>query len=256
MGVLTDIAGRVLRLELARPEKKNALTGEMYAQLATALAAAGNDPRVRAVLLCAQGSVFCAGNDLEDFQRRAAGADDTPAAALDFMQALLATELPVVVAVQGAAVGIGATLLMHCDLVYCAEDASFRLPFVSLGLCAEFGSSLTLPLAAGHHLAAEKLLLGEPISVEEALQMRLVNRVLPATQLQAFAQQQATRLAQQPPAALRATKRLMKQAWQAQIGRQVRDEYAEFLRLLRGAEAREALQAFFARRAPDFSRFD
>ncbi|MFT3906987.1 MAG: enoyl-CoA hydratase [Steroidobacteraceae bacterium] len=268
MSVQTSIDGRVLRIEMARPDRRNALTETMYAQMAAALAAADADAQVRAVLICSQGDVFSAGNDLEDFQRRAveragraaAGAGATTSAeaepaVLRFMRALLDLQKPVIAAVQGAAVGIGATLLLHCDLVYCSESATFRLPFVTLGLCAEFASALTLPLAAGYHLAAEKLLLGDPISASEALQMRMVNRVLPAAELQGFAARQAARFEQLPPASVRATKQLMKQAWRAQIDQALQDDYASFMRLLAGAEAQEAFRAFFEKRKPDFSRF-
>lgn len=254
--VQVTISGGVLELTIARPEKKNALTQAMYAALAEALHEADTNSAVRAILITGAGDAFCAGNDLQDFQRHGnagSGTDDT--AVLAFMSALAAARKPVVAAVNGVAVGIGATLLLHCELVYCADSAVLRLPFVTLGLCAEFASSLTLPLAAGYHLAAEKLLLGEPISASEALQMRMVNRVLPAAELLPFARAQAAKLAALPPDAIRTTKALMRRAWGAQIDAAIGVEYAEFTRLLRGAEAQEAFRAFFEKRKPDFSRF-
>ena len=156
--------------------------------------------------------------------------------------------------VNGAAVGIGTTLLLHCDLVYCADDSRFSLPFVNLGLCPEFGSSLLLPLAAGYHRAAEKLLLGEPASAEEALEMGLVNRILPPAEVLGHAQRRCARLAQLPPAALRETKRLLKEGWRSATERAISEESVAFGRLLGSAEAREAFSAFLDRRPPDFSK--
>ncbi|HTP37958.1 MAG TPA: enoyl-CoA hydratase-related protein [Steroidobacteraceae bacterium] len=254
--VTSSVAGRVLRIAMARPEKKNALTGAMYLALAAAIAAGEADPAVRVLLLHGAPDVFTAGNDIEDFLRdaRKSIGPDTPA--VQFIRALSGATKPVVAAVQGAAVGIGTTLLMHCELVYCAEDASFIMPFVSLGLCSEFASALTMTLAAGYHKAAEKLLLAEPISAAEALEMRIVNRVLPGGQVLAFAQRQADRLAALPPNSVRETKRLMKQAWRAQLDAALRDDLGTVARLLGSPEATEAFQAFLQKRTPDFSQFD
>lgn len=253
MTILTETAEAVARIQIARPERKNAITVAMYAQLADAVAAAEADASVRVILVHGQPDVFSAGNDLEDFLRAPPQQPDAPV--FRFMAALAGAVKPVVAAVNGAAVGIGSTMLLHCDLAYCADDSRFSLPFVNLGLCPEFGSSLLLPLSAGYHRAAEKLLLGEPASAEEALEMGLVSRILPPAEVLGHAKRQCTRLAQLPPAALRETKRLMKAGWREATGRAIADESAAFGRLLQSAEAREAFSAFLDRRAPDFSKF-
>lgn len=253
MTILTETAEAVARIQIARPERKNAITVAMYAQLADAVAAAEADASVRVILVHGQPDVFSAGNDLEDFLRAPPQQPDAPV--FRFMAALAGAVKPVVAAVNGAAVGIGSTMLLHCDLAYCADDSRFSLPFVNLGLCPEFGSSLLLPLSAGYHRAAEKLLLGEPASAEEALEMGLVSRILPPAEVLGHAKRQCARLAQLPPAALRETKRLMKAGWREATAHAIADESAAFGRLLQSAEAREAFSAFLDRRAPDFSKF-
>ena len=160
-----------------------------------------------------------------------------------------------VAAVNGAAVGIGTTMLMHCDLVYCADNSVFSMPFVSLGLCPEFASSLLIPLNAGYHKAVEKLLLAEPINAGEAVEMKIVNRVLPPDDVLDFAIKQAERFNQLPPASVRATKRLLRSGWKAVTERVIADEASSFGQMLRSAEAKEAFTAFFERRKPDFSKF-
>jgi enoyl-CoA hydratase/carnithine racemase len=252
MGIKTEHQRGVAEIEIARPEKKNALTAAMYQQLAEAIAAAQADDAVKAVLIRGQADIFTAGNDLEDFMHSPPAGTDAPV--FRFMTALSRADKPVVAAVNGPAVGIGTTLLAHCDLAYCSDDAKFTMPFVSLGLCAEFGSSLLVPLAAGYHKAAEKLLLSEPLSAEEALEMRLVNRILPPAEVLPYARRQAERFVQLPAGGVRATKRLMKSAWQAATEKAIADEAASFAALLRSAEAKEAFAAFFERRKPDFSR--
>ena len=253
MTILTETAEAVARIQIARPERKNAITVAMYAALTDAVAAAEADASVRVILLHGQPDVFSAGNDLEDFLRAPPQQPDAPV--FRFMAALSGAVKPVVAAVNGAAVGIGSTMLLHCDLAYCADDSRFSLPFVNLGLCPEFGSSLLLPLSAGYHRAAEKLLLGEPASAEEALEMGLVSRILPPAEVLGHAKRQCTRLAQLPPAALRETKRLMKAGWREATAHAIADESAAFGRLLQSAEAREAFSAFLDRRTPDFSKF-
>jgi enoyl-CoA hydratase/carnithine racemase len=172
-----------------------------------------------------------------------------------FMQALGYAEKPVVAAVNGAAVGIGTTMLMHCDLVYCADNSVFSMPFVSLGLCPEFASSLLIPLNAGYHKAVEKLLLAEPINAGEAVEMKIVNRVLPPDDVFDFAVKQAERFNQLPPASVRTTKRLLRAGWKTVTERVIADEASSFGQMVRSAEAKEAFTAFFERRKPDFSKF-
>jgi enoyl-CoA hydratase/carnithine racemase len=253
--IKTETANGVTRIEIARPEKKNAITVAMYQQLAEAIAAAHDDATVRALVIHGQADVFTAGNDLEDFMQHASRAAGMDAPVFQFMRALGDAEKPVIAAVNGAAVGIGTTMLMHCDLVYAADNAMFSMPFVSLGLCTEFASSLLVPLAAGYHRAAEKLLLSEPISAEEALEMGIVNRLLPPGEVLAHAKRQAARFTQLPPAAVRATKKLMRSGWKAAVEKMIVEEAQSFERLLASPEAKEAFTAFFERRKPDFSRF-
>lgn len=252
--VLVEARDAVLHVRLARPEKKNALTVEMYAALAEALRRADEDPAVRVVLLGAEGDAFSGGNDLADFLQRPPTDETSPV--LRFLHGLIEARKPVVAAVNGLAVGVGTTLLLHCDLVYAARSARFHLPFVSLGLVPEAGSSLLLPQRVGQARAAELLLLGEPFDAEQALAMGVVSAVFPDEELAARAEERARRLAAQPPAAVRATRSLLRRADRAALPEQMREESALFLERLRSPEAREAMQAFMERRAPDFSRFD
>lgn len=253
MSIAVQTINGVARIAIARPEKKNAITVAMYQEMADAIGAAHDDGAVRAILIHGERDVFTAGNDLEDFLKNPPAGMDAPV--FQFMQMLGLAEKPVVAAVNGAAVGIGTTMLMHCDLVYCADNAMFSMPFVSLGVCSEFASSLTIPLAAGFHKAAEKLLLAEPISAEEAFEMKIVNRILPPGEVLDYAIRQAERFNALPPASVRETKRLMKASWHAMTEKLIVDEAKSFEKLLRGAEAKEAFTAFFERRKPDFSSF-
>lgn len=253
MSIVTETKDGIARIELARPEKKNAITMAMYQQLADAVRAAQAEAAVRVVVIHGHPQIFTAGNDLEDFMKHPAQGPEAPV--FQFMQAMLALEKPAIAAVNGAAVGIGTTLLLHCDLVYAADDAQFSMPFVSLGLCPEFGSSALFVQQAGHHRAAEKLLLGEPISAEGAVEMGIVNRLLPPAEVLGYAMKQAARFQFLPPTAVRTTKRLMKQAMRPTVEAQIAAENMEFTRLLATPEAREAFTAFFERRKPDFSRF-
>lgn len=251
MSIHFELAGGVGRIQIARPEKKNAITPQMYQAMADAIHGACADARVRALLIHGLPSVFTAGNDLEDFARRPPSGSDDPV--LRFIHALRGCDLPVVAAVNGMAVGIGATMLAHCDLVYCATDAVLSMPFVRLGLAPEFASSLLLPLFAGWHAAAEKLLLGDSITADEAVHMRLVNAALPPNEVLTHALRQAERFNDMPPQAVRESKRLMKRAFNRMLEPVLADEAALFARLLRGPEAKEAFAAFFERRKPDFS---
>jgi len=255
MSIRTETADGVARIEIARPEKKNAITVAMYQQLADAFGAAEGDKSVRAIVIHGQPDIFTAGNDLEDFLQHGRRETGLEAPVFQFMRALGTCGKPVVAAVNGAAVGIGTTMLLHCDLVYCADNAVFSMPFVGLGLCPEFASSLLLPLAAGYHRAAEKLLLSEPISAEEAVEMQIVNRILPPGEVVAHAKRQAARFNQLPPSSVRETKRLLKSGWKAAVEKTIGDEAQTFGRMLASPEAKEAFTAFFERRKPDFSRF-
>jgi enoyl-CoA hydratase/carnithine racemase len=259
MEIVTTKANGILTIEFNRAERKNAITSAMYQAVADALLDGDKDPTVRAVLITGKPEIFTAGNDLDDFLKNSGPVPGMPAASrpvFQFMRALSGMTKPVIAAVSGAAIGIGTTMLMHCDLVYAADNAKFSLPFAQLGLCPEFASSLLLPQLAGYPRAAEKLLLGEAFGAQEALEMGLVSKVLPLAELPAFAQQQAAKLVALPAASIRATKALMKRARQPAIDDALAVESKQFAAMLQGPEAKEAFTAFFEKRKPDFSKFD
>ena len=247
----------VATIEIARPEKKNALTVAMYQAMADALAAAQADPAVRAVLITGQPGIFTSGNDIEDFMSRppGSGSDNANAPVFQFMKALVGIDKPVVAAVTGAAIGIGTTLLLHCDLVYVSDEARLAMPFVSLGLVPEFASSLVVPRLLGNVKAAEKLLLGDPFSPEEAVEARIANAVLPAGEVVNHARRVAERFNALPPGAVRETKKLLRRAGTDDVLKTIAIEGELFSARLRSPEAMEAFQAFFQKRKPDFSKF-
>jgi enoyl-CoA hydratase/carnithine racemase len=253
MTIKIATAAGVATLEMARPQKKNALTHAMYDAMTAAISAAEADESVRALLIIGQPDVFTSGNDLEDFMQRPPANEDAPV--YRFMRCLASFEKPVVAAVNGAAVGIGTTLLLHCDLVYVSTDAQFSMPFVRLGLVPEFASSLLVPQVMGHAKAAAALLLGEPMTAGQAEACGIATAVLPPQEVVAHARQIAERFNFLPPAAVRATKRLMRAGWRRGIDETLRDEAAVFLERLASAEAKEAFAAFFAKRKPDFAKF-
>ena len=257
MSIRTATFNKVLSIEIARPEKKNALTQAMYNAMADALVAANTDASVRAVLITGQPGVFTSGNDIEDFMQRppASGEGAPMPPVIRFMHALLDFEKPVVAAVTGAAVGIGTTMLLHCDLVYVSDESRLAMPFVSLGLVPEYASSLLLPALLGHVKAAEKLMLGEPFSGSDAVDCGIANAVLPAAEVVNHARRMAERFNNLPPQAVRETKRLMREPQKARIREVMAAESALFGARLRSPEATEAFQAFFQKRKPDFSLF-
>jgi len=248
MSILTESAEGVARIQIARLEKKNAITADMYQQLADAIDAARGDSAVCSILIHGHSEIFTAGNDLEDFLHHPP--TDRNAPVFRFMRALMHVDKPVIAAVNGAAVGIGTTMLAHCDFVYSADNALFSMPFVSLGLCPEFGSSVLITLLGGRRKATEKLLLGEPISAEEAVDMRLVSRLLPPAEVLAYAKRQAMRFNAMPTEAVLETKRLLKAPWRAMVDKAIEEETITFARLLHTPRAKEALSAFLQKRAP------
>ena len=255
--IRTGVLNGVATIEIARPEKKNALTAEMYTAMEQALAAAQADGSVRAVLLTGQPGVFTSGNDIEDFMRRppGQGSNSAEAPVFRFMKALVDCDKPVVAAVTGAAIGVGTTLLLHCDFVYVSDEARLAMPFVSLGLVPEYASSLLVPQLMGHRRAAEKLLLGDPFTGEQAVECGIANAVLPAGELLAHARRVAERFNQLPPGAVRDAKRLMRAPQRELVLQTIKTEGEIFGQRLRSPEAREAFQAFFEKRRPDFSQF-
>jgi len=252
MNINTAVLNGVATLEIARPGKKNAFTLEMYQTMADAVSAAVADASVRALLITGQPGVFTSGNDLEDFMQRPPSGEDSPV--FRFMQALAACDKPVVAAVTGAAVGIGATLLLHCDLVYVSDEARLAMPFVALGLVPEFASSLLLPQLMGHAKAAQLLLLGEPFTGADAVEYGIANAVLPPDEVLPHARRMAERFNALPAGAVRDAKRLMLAANRDVIAQTIRTEGALFATRLRSPEAQEAFQAFFQKRKPDFSK--
>ena len=244
--------GGVTTLTLNRVASKNALTADMYAAMADALSEAAQDPAQRVVVLQGHEAVFTAGNDITDFLNNPPAGDEAPVHR--FLHAIAAFPKPLIASVCGPAVGVGTTLLLHCDLVVAGDNAMFALPFVNLGLCPEAASSLLLPQLMGHKRAAQALLLGDPFSAETALEVGLVNAVLPPTEANAHAQNLAARLAAKPLDALMQSKRLMKAPQQAQTLQVMADEGEVFKRLLVAPAAKEAFSAFLEKRKPDFSQ--
>jgi enoyl-CoA hydratase/carnithine racemase len=248
----TELSDGILRIEMNRPERKNAMTGAMYARIGDILGEADRDDAIRAVLWHGAGDAFTAGNDIEDFLKNPPRDGDSPQARLT--DAFIRFEKPLVAAVHGVAVGGGTTMLTHCDLVYAGEGTKFRLPFVDLALVPEFGSSYSIPARAGYLRAAELYLLAEPFSAQHAAELGLVTRVVPDAELIATATAAARKLAAKPPGALLASKRLLKQAWFGPVREAVASEGQEFAARVQGAEAREAFSAFLEKRPPNFAK--
>jgi enoyl-CoA hydratase/carnithine racemase len=245
--------GAVLTIAINRPERKNALTHDMYRAITAALLRAEEEAGIKVVLITGTEDCFTAGNDMGDFLNTPPEGEETPVMRL--LALLPKLETPLVAAVNGPAVGIGTTLLLHCDLVYLAPGARLQMPFVNLGLCPEAGSSMLLPLLIGHQRAAQLLLLGETFDAERALELGLANEVC-ENGYRGHALEKAKQLAAQPAAAVRLSKRLMKQSWLPMLEAIMAEEGEQFGKRLTSPEAREAMQAFMEKRKPDFTQFD
>lgn len=250
--ILHNQEGAVLTLTLNRVDKKNSLTAQMYAELANALTQAITDDSVKVVLLQGHETVFSAGNDIADFLQQPPATEES--AVFRFLRGIATFPKPLLASVCGPAVGVGTTMLFHCDLVYAGDNAAFSMPFVNLGLCPEAASSLLVPRMFGYHRAAEALLMGEPFFAEAAQEVGLVNRVLPPTEVNGYAQAQARKLAAKPLSSLIETKRLMKGHEQALVMQKMAEEGASFGRMLKEPAAKEAFGAFMEKRKPDFSK--
>ena len=250
--ILTHQDAGVLTLTFNRVERKNSINVAMYDALATAIAQATDDAATRVVVIQGHETVFSAGNDIEDFLKNKPAGDDSPV--FRFLRGIATFPKPLVAAVCGPAVGVGTTLLFHCDLVYAGDNAAFSMPFVNLGLVPEAASSLLVPQMFGYHRAAEALLLGEPFMAEAALEVGLVNRVVPPSEANALAQAQARKLAAKPLSSLIATKQLMKGGQQKAVLERMGEEGTQFGRMLGEPAAREAMTAFMEKRKPDFSK--
>jgi enoyl-CoA hydratase/carnithine racemase len=251
--IQTELNEGVLSLRINRPEKKNALNLAMYASLAAALRSADLNAAVRAVLISGTDDCFTSGNDLADFLSTPPTGMDSPV--MQFLLAISEARKPLVAAVNGAAVGVGVTMLLHCDLVYAGNSATFQMPFVNLGLCPEAGSTLLLPRIMGHQRAAELLLLGETFTAEKACALEIVTSVHEDAEVLSIARSRALQLAAQPAAAVRLAKSLLKREYAAQLRETIAEEATQFMARLKSPEAAEALQAFMQRRKPDFSKF-
>jgi len=250
--ILTHAEAGVLTLTLNRVERKNSLNVAMYASLADAIEQAAQDAATRVVVIQGHETVFSAGNDIQDFLKNPPAGQDSPV--FRFLRGIATFPKPLLAAVCGPAVGVGTTMLLHCDLVYAGDNAAFSMPFVNLGLCPEAASSLLVPRMFGYHRAAEALLMGEPFFAEAALEVGLVNRVVPPSEANALAQAQARKLAAKPLSSLIETKRLMKGPQQEVVLRRMAEEGASFGRMLREPAALEAMNAFMQKRKPDFSQ--
>jgi enoyl-CoA hydratase/carnithine racemase len=253
MSIRTVNTNGVAVIEIARPEKKNALTQAMYSAMTEAIVAADADTTIRALLITGQPGIFTSGNDLEDFMQRPPQGEDSPV--FQFMKALADCGKPVVAAVTGGAIGIGTTMLLHCDLVYVSDEARLAMPFVTLGLVPEYASSLLIPQRVGTVKATELLLLGEPFNGEAAVEMGIANAVLPAAEVVNHARRMAERFNALPPGAVRESKALIRRGQQALVKETIEVEAGIFGKRLRSPEAMEAFQAFFQKRKPDFSKF-
>jgi len=253
--ILVHTEAGVMTLTFNRLARKNSITSAMYGTLADALAQAAEDPAVRCVLLQGDATIFSAGNDIGDFQnappRDAKHAQDSPV--YRFLRGIAGFPKPIVAAVCGPAVGIGTTMLLHCDLVYATPAASLRTPFLDLGLIQEAGSSITAPARMGYPRAFEMICLGEPFSAERALQSGLVNAIVPADQLEATAMKAAKRLAAKPRQALMTSRRLLRKNHE-QLSAMIEEEAQAYKSLMTSPEAREAFTAFLEKRAPDFAK--
>ena len=250
--IITERSASVLRVQLNRPARKNAMTSSMYVTLADIFTDAAKDEQTRVVLWHGAGDSFCAGNDIEDFLKNPPGPGDSPQARL--MNALLDFDKPIVAAVQGAAIGGGTTMLTHCDFVYAGESAKFRMPFIDLAVLPEFGSSCSVPAMIGHIRAAELILLGLPFDAKRAVELGFANQVVSDQKLLATASETARKLAAKPAGALQASKRLMKRSFREQIKAAMKAENEEFSAQVRSDEAKEAFTAFLQKRPPNFNR--
>jgi len=253
MSIQSELSDGILTLRISRPDKKNALNLAMYQALADGLREADRDDAVRVILICGSDDCFTSGNDLADFLAAPPTGPESPV--MQFLSAISEARKPVVAAVDGIAVGIGVTMLLHCDLVYAGSNATFQMPFVNLGLCPEAGSTLLLPRIMGHQRAAELILLGEVFGADKACSYGIVTAVCPDCDVLKTARTRALQLAAQPAAALRLAKSLLKREYAIPLQETIAEEGRQFMARLESPEAAEALQAFMQRRKPDFSRF-
>ena len=252
--IQSQLAERVLEITINRPERKNALTMAMYSAMAELLNSAANNSEVRVVIISGTGGVFTSGNDLMDFLGGSASSEESPV--FQFMLALYNFPKPVVAAVNGPAVGIGTTMLLHCDMSFAGDDAMFQMPFVNLGLCPEYASSFFLPRIMGHAKASELLLLGKKFGASEAVELGICNAAVPADETLVQARLTAAALAKQAPEAVRLSKQLLRRATHDKGVEVIQEEALHFQKRLGSEEFKEAATAFMEKRPADFSRFE
>lgn len=252
--IKTELSDGVFTLQINRPDKKNALTLAMYQALIDGLNEADSDDKVRAILISGTDDCFTSGNDMADFLENPPTGMESPV--FKFTTTISEARKPIVAAVNGLAVGVGATMLLHCDLAYAGENAKFLFPFVNLGLCPEAGSSLLLPRIMGHQRAAELILLGEMFKSDKACSLGIVTEVCPDADVRATAMSKALKLASQPAASVRLTKEMLKRSYASALQQTKAEEVGTFVERLKSPEAAEALLAFKERRKPDFSKFN
>lgn len=250
--IVTTRSESILRIQLNRPSKKNAMTSAMYITMADLLDAAARDDEVRVVLWYGAGDSFCAGNDIDDFLKNPMGPGDSPQSHL--IDAFIAFDKPIVVAVHGFAIGGGTTMLTHCDFVYAGETAKFQMPFINLALVPEFGTSYSIPARIGYLRAAEMIQLGQRFDAHRAAEFGLVTRVVPDQTVLVMATETAQKLAEKRASALQACKRLMREHVRPHLERAAKLENEEYSVRLRSADTKEALTAFFEKRPVDFTR--
>ena len=253
--VTVELDQGVLVVRFNRPDKKNALTSEMYSALIDAIVRAEEENSIRCLLFTGRSDCFTAGNDLQEFVVGSSESSEVDDAVFGFLGKIASTSVPVVSAVGGVAVGIGTTMLLHCDLVYAATNAKFILPFINLAVVPEAASSMLLPRIAGYQRAAELLMLGEPFDVEHAYRVGIVNEICTPEEVFEKAFSAARKLAEKPPSALRSVKKLMKRESET-VRERMTTENRLFKEHLETPESQEAINAFFERRKPDFSKFD
>ena len=251
--IVVEQDGAILKVQMNRANKKNALTVAMYEALVAALKQLDDEDGLRVMLITGTADCFTSGNDVMDFMMNPPSSEDSPVA--QFLRGIATARKPIVAAVNGLAIGIGTTMLLHCDLAYAAKSATFQMPFVNLGLCPEAASSYLLPQIMGHQRAAELLLLGQKFNADKAYEMGILNAITEDDALAATALEAAQALAAQPPASVRLSKELMKRPYAAMTEQVMKDEGAEFMQRLTSPEAAEAFTAFAERRKPDFSQF-
>jgi enoyl-CoA hydratase/carnithine racemase len=249
--IVTELSGSILRVQLNRPTKRNAMTSAMYLSLTSIFNEAANDKNTGVVLWHGAGDSFCAGNDIEDFLKNPPGPRESPQAG--FMNALVNFDKPLVAAVHGAAIGGGTTMLTHCDFIYAAESAKFQMPFINLAVVPEFGSSCSVPARIGHVRAAELILLGGPFDAGRAVELGLVTQIVSDKDVLAKATETARKLAAKPARALQASKKLMKQPFREQVMAAIKAENDAFSALIQSEEAKWALRAFLEKRKLDFA---